>query len=86
MTVMSWRISDAGFWCLMPNGPEYSQAPAEDLYDPSSVDEHSVSFSFSQTAQGDLDDDDPAELCEEGASTENSDDDDEEAGEAIGEP
>lgn len=59
---------------------------SENLYDPSSFDEHSVSFSFSQISQGDLDDDDPAELCEEGASTENSEDDDEEAGEAIGEP
>lgn len=36
-------------------------------------------------AQGDLEDDDPAELCDEGASIENSDEDDEEAGEAIGE-
>lgn len=70
----------------MSDGSENFQAPAEDLYDPSSFNEHSVSFSFSQTAQGDREDDDPAELCEEGASTENSEEDDEEAGEAIGEP
>lgn len=50
---------------------------AEGLY------EHSISFSFSQIAQGDLEDDDAAELCDEGASIENSDEDDEEAGEAI---
>lgn len=68
----------------MSDGSENFQAPAED--DRSSFDEHSVSFSFSQTAQGDREDDDPAELCEEGASTENSEDDDEEAGEAIGDP
>lgn len=68
----------------MSDGSENFQSPAED--DPSSFDEHSVSFSFSQTAQGDREDDDPAELCEEGASTENSEEDDEEAGEAIGEP
>ena len=70
----------------MSDGSENFQTPAEDLYDPSSFDEHPVSFSFSQTAQGDREDDDPAELCEEGASTENSEEDDEEAGEAIGEP
>lgn len=69
----------------MSNGSENFQVLAEGLYDPSSLDEHSISLSFSQMAQGDLEDDDPAELCDEGASTENSDEDDEEAGEAIGE-
>lgn len=71
----------------MSDGSENFQAPAEDLYDPSSFDENPVSFSFSfsQTAQGDREDDDPAELCEEGASTENSEDD-EEAEDAVGEP
>lgn len=69
----------------MSDGSEKFQVLAEGLYDPSSFDEQSVSFSFSQIAQGDLEEDDPAELCDEGASTENSDEDDEEAGEAIGE-
>lgn len=63
----------------MSNESENFQDLAEGLY------EHSFSFSFSQMAQGDLEDDDPAELCDEGASIENSDEDDEEAGEAIGE-
>lgn len=69
----------------MSDGSENFQFLAEGLYDPSSFDKHSVSFSFSQIAHGDLEVDDPAELCDEGASIENSDEDDEEAGEAIGE-
>lgn len=69
----------------MSNGSDNFQALAEDLYDSSSFDEHSISFSFSQMAQGDLEHDDAAELCDEGASIEKSDEDDEEAGEAIDE-